>query len=246
MDPLAERHPERSPYEYVLSNPINYDDPDGMTERNHRSRRIRFHRTTGLVKTLLDLTAVQGYFGYVTADNGTKLEVFQAINEWNPETNKWEKLPRGNRYSVHAATDCLGTAIFDGWFIGAITEGGGNKLMKFIEGNNYKNITNDGKYQVGDLLIWNGNDKNKKKSDFILHHIIRAVRKDKKSGKIIWRSSWSGADGVFEGTLNDIKKTFSDPLSEKDAILYRRQDTTDTFVDENGKKNERVRDNRVF
>src|SRR5699024_8634531 len=32
VDPLAERHPDYSPYVYVLNNPLNIVDPDGLTD----------------------------------------------------------------------------------------------------------------------------------------------------------------------------------------------------------------------
>ena len=48
LDPLAEKHPDWTPYNYVLANPLILVDPDGRQVAAHIYQNTRIHQKTGI------------------------------------------------------------------------------------------------------------------------------------------------------------------------------------------------------
>jgi len=75
VDPLAEKFPRRSPYEYTFSSPVRYTDPDGREPiddfKLHKNGRLELIKRTN---DSFDSKQIKNYFYFLAANTN---------KEWN-------------------------------------------------------------------------------------------------------------------------------------------------------------------
>jgi RHS repeat-associated protein len=134
VDPMSDKYPSMSPYNYCANNPVILVDPDGRVIRDSNGNIV--YATTGQTGTFQHPSGDKATLeiGYIFADDGSPIQVFKNVDGgagWN--------------------TNCHGTTFSDGqyWL-------NNDQVPALLKGDGYKDISIDNA-QSGDKIVYNGN-----------------------------------------------------------------------------------------
>lgn len=154
-DPYASLYPSLSPYVYVSNNPLVFKDSDGKVIRDKDGNIVFVASGSPVTVTHPGGRSAEMQMGYIFADDGTKIEVYQ-----NLSTDKGFDC------------DCHGVTFADGdyWI-------NNDQVVSLLAGDDYKNISSLEDAQVGDVAIYS--DKNGE-----VQHSVTIVKIDPETGEI--------------------------------------------------------------
>lgn len=196
VDPLGEKMPSWSPYNYTFDNPVNLTDLDGLAPSppiRWRNLNVQIQWTANIDYVSFEHATARIQEGIMTANDGkTKMSVSHVTTVKSPDNNgnyKWSLITDlSPEEAILYKTNCFGLALTGGlYFINATNK----DIINYLKADGYKNLgtpKSSTNFKVGDLLLWEG-------------HIIEAIKKDKNG--LVWQSKY-GQGGIVEGSLNEI------------------------------------------
>ena len=154
-------------YHYAGNNPIKYIDPDGLLKRDANGNLIFWKPQKRGEAGFSNNVSIKGYWGYLTADDGTKITAFLSKDPSKEISDR-----RDYTFDCHGFTFADGLCVING-----------NEVEKILTGDNYKKHNGP---VVGDVVIFRATEKLKHLTDTgnvgEIYHSAKVIGVDLENG----------------------------------------------------------------